>query len=171
MMRSPGWCARVFGFGVQRSKRFLDELRRCVVQPEQQVCWWQKVIWSIFPQSFTGGITLAPVLASASGVLETDGFCVCDAAQSFLGLGKGTQVLYSTSNKRSTLCDPDNTFHANAFSGRFSFLKEHTCWPKKNTTFHSRTLVFARPPIPAPFTCCPMPPRSGLMNLFATFSK
>ena len=131
MRRSPGWCARVFGFGVQRSKCFLDGLRRCVVQPEQQVCWWPQVIWSIFPQSFTGGKTLAPFLASASGVLETDGFGVCDAAQSFLGLGKGTQVLYTTSNGRSTLCDPDNTFHANAFSGRFSFLKEHTCWPKK----------------------------------------
>ena len=49
------------------------------------------------------------------------------------------------------------------------FLKQHTCRPKKSTTFHSRTLVFARPPIPAPFTCCPMPPKSGLMNLFATF--
>ena len=97
--------------------------------------------------------------------------CVCDAAQSCLGLGKGMQVLYSTSNKRSTLCDPNNTFHTNAFSGRFSFLKQQTCGPKKNTTFHSRTLVFARPPIPAAFTCCPMPLRSGLMNLFATFSK
>ena len=81
------------------------------------------------------------------------------------------QVLYSTSNKRNTLCDPDNTFHTNAFSGRFSFLNQHTYRPKKNTTFHSRALVFARPPLPAPFTCCPMPPRSGLMNLFATFSK
>ena len=89
-------------------------------------------------------------------VLETDGFCVRDAAQSFLGLGKGTQVLYSTSNKRGTLCDPDNTFHTNAFSGRFSFLNQHTCRSKKNTTFHSRTHVFARSPIPAPFTCCPM---------------
>ena len=54
--------------------------------------------------------------------LETDGFCVCDTAQSFLGLGNGTQVLYSTSNKRSALCDPDNAFHTDAFSGRFSFL-------------------------------------------------
>ena len=35
-------------------------------------------------------------------VLETDGFRVCDAAQSFLDFGKGRQVLYSTSNKRST---------------------------------------------------------------------
>ena len=102
--------------------------------------------------------------------LETDGFCVRDTAQSFL-LAKGTQVLYSTSNKRGTLCDPDNTFHTNASSGRFSFLNQHTCQSKKNTTFHSRTLVFARSPIPTPFTCCPMPPRSGLMNLFATFSK
>ena len=88
-----------------------------------------------------------------------------------LGLGKGTQVLYSTPNKRSTLCNPDNTFHTNAFSGGFSFLKQHTCRPEKNTTKHSRTLAFARPPIPAPFTCCPMPPRSGFMNLFATFSE
>ena len=108
MMRSPGWCARVFVFGVQRSYCFLDQLRRCVVQPEQQVCLWLQVIWSIFSQSFTAGKTLAPFLASASGVLETDGFCVCDAAQSFLGLGKGTQVLYSTSNKRSTLCGPEH---------------------------------------------------------------
>ena len=58
-------------------------------------------------------------------VLETDGFCVCNTAQLFLGLGMGTQVLYSTSNKRSNLCNPDNTFHTNAFSGRFSFLKQH----------------------------------------------
>ena len=94
-------------------------------------------------------------------VLETDGSRVCDIAQSFLGLGKGTQVLYSTSNQRSTLCDPDNTFHTNAVSGRFSFLKQHGRGPKENTTFHSRTLVFARSPIPAPFTCCPVPPRSG----------
>ena len=43
-------------------------------------------------------------------------------------------------NKRSTLCDPDNTFHTNAFSSRFSFLKQHTCRPKEHTTFHSRTL-------------------------------
>ena len=49
-------------------------------------------------------------------------------------------MLYSTSNKRSTLCDPDNPFHTNAFSGRFSFLNQHTCRPKKDTTFHSRTL-------------------------------
>ena len=89
----------------------------------------------------------------------------------FFGLGKGTQVLRSTSNKRGTLCDPDNIFHANALSSRFSFLKQHTWGPKKNTTFHSRTLVFARPLMPARFTCCPMPPRSGLMNLSATFSK
>ena len=73
--------------------------------------------------------------------------------------------------KISTLCDPDNTFHTNAFSGRFSFLKQHTCQPKKNTTFYSRTLVFARPPVPAPFTGCPTPPTSGLMNLFAPFPK
>ena len=31
-------------------------------------------------------------------------------------------MLYSTSNKRSALCDPDNAFHTVAFSGRFSFL-------------------------------------------------
>ena len=111
------------------------------------------------------------VWQTSDKVLETVGVCVCDAAQSFLDLGKGTQVLYSTSNKRSTLCDPDNTLHTNAFSGRFSFLKQHTCRPKKNTTFHSRTLVCARPPIPAPFTSCPMPTRSGLINFFATFSK
>ena len=30
---------------------------------------------------------------------KMDGFCVCDTAQSFLGLGKGTQVLYSTSKQ------------------------------------------------------------------------
>ena len=63
------------------------------------------------------------VWQTSDKVLEIDGFCVCDAAQSFLGLGKGTQVLYSTSNNCSTLCDPDNTFHTNAFSGRFSFLE------------------------------------------------
>ena len=72
---------------------------------------------------------------------------------------------------RSTLCDPENTFHTNAFSGRISFLNKYTCRSKKNTTFHSRTLVFARSPIPTPFTCCPMSPRSGLMNFFATCSK
>ena len=37
--------------------------------------------------------------------------------------GKGTQVLYRPSNKRSTLRDPENTFHTNASSGGFSFLK------------------------------------------------
>ena len=90
--------------------------------------------------------------------------CVCDIAQSFLGLGKGTQVLYSTSNKRSTLCDPDTTFHTNAFSGRFSLFLQHTrAGPRNTPPFHSRTLVFARSPIPAPFTCCPVPPRSGLI--------
>ena len=68
---------------------------------------------------------------SSDKVLEPDGFCVCDTAQSFLGLGKGTQVLYSAPNKRSSLCDPDNTFHTNAFSGRFSFLKQHTCPPRE----------------------------------------
>ena len=72
---------------------------------------------------------------------------------------------------RSTLCDPDNILHTNAFRGRFSFLKQHTCRRKKNTTFRFRTLVFARPPVSAPFTCCPMPPRSGMMNLAATLSK
>ena len=60
---------------------------------------------------------------TSDNVLESDGFCVRDAAQSFLGLGKGTQVLYSTSNKRGTLCDPDNTFHTNAFSGSFLVLE------------------------------------------------
>ena len=111
------------------------------------------------------------VWQTSDRVLETDGFCVRDAAQFFLGLGKRTQVLHNTSNKRSTLCDPDNTFHTNAFSSCFSFLNRYTCRSKKNTTFHSRTLVFARSPIPTPFTCCPMSPRSGLMNLFVTFSK
>ena len=76
-----------------------------------------------------------------------------------------------TAYRTRTLCDQDNTFHTNAFSGRFSFLNQHTCRSKKNTTFLSRTLVFARSSTPAPFTCCPMPPRSGLMNLFASFSK
>ena len=72
---------------------------------------------------------------------------------------------------REVLCDPDNTVHTNAFIGRFSFLKQHSCWPKEHTTFHSRTLVFVRSPIPVPFTCCQVPPRSGLMNFFATFLK
>ena len=67
------------------------------------------------------------VWQTSDKVLETDGFCVRDAAQSFLGLGKRTQVLHSTPNKKSTLCDPDNTFHTNAFSGRFSFLNQYTC--------------------------------------------
>ena len=40
---------------------------------------------------------------TSNKVLVTDGFCVCDTAQSFHGLGKGTQVLCSTSNKRRTL--------------------------------------------------------------------
>ena len=76
------------------------------------------------------------VWQTSDKVLETDGFfCVCDAAQSFLRLGKRTQVLCSTSNKRSALCDPDNTFHTNAFSGRFSFLNQHTCRPKKKHHF------------------------------------
>ena len=78
---------------------------------------------------------------------KNDGICVCDTAPSFLGLGKGTQVLCSTSNKRNTLGDQDNTFHTKAFSGRFSFLKQHTRRPKEHTTFHSRTLAFARSPI------------------------
>ena len=77
--------------------------------------------------------------------------------------------LCSTSNKRNTLGDQDNTFHTKAFSGRFSFLKQHTRRPKEHTTFHSRTLAFARSPIQ--FTCCPVPPKSGLMSFFATFSK
>ena len=51
------------------------------------------------------------VWQTSDNVLETDRFCVRNAAQSFLRLGKRTQVLYSTSNKRSTRCDPDNTFH------------------------------------------------------------
>ena len=65
------------------------------------------------------------VRQTSDKILETDGFCVCDAAQSSPGLGNGTQVLYSTSNKRSTLCGPDNTFHTNAFSGRFSAQEKH----------------------------------------------
>ena len=64
--------------------------------------------------------------------LETDGFCACDAAQSFLGLGKGTQVLYSTSNKRSTLCDPDNTIHTNALPS-FLVLESNTRAGPRNT--------------------------------------
>ena len=59
-------------------------------------------------------------------------------------------------------CVPDNTFHTNAFSGRFSFLKQHTCRLQKNTTFHSRTLVFARPPIPAPIHPLPDASKVGL---------
>ena len=57
------------------------------------------------------------VWQTSNKVSETDGFYVCDSAQSFLGFGKGTQALCSTSNKRSALCDPDNTFHTNADSG------------------------------------------------------
>ena len=64
--------------------------------------------------------------------------------------------------RESTLCDPDNTFHTNAFNGRFSFLNQYTCRSKENTIFHSRTFVFARSPMPAPFTCCPMAPRRDL---------
>ena len=44
---------------------------------------------------------------------------VCDTAQSFLGLGNGPQVLHSTPNKGCS--DPNDTFHPNAFTGRFSF--------------------------------------------------
>ena len=44
-------------------------------------------------------------------------------AQSLLGLGKRTQMLCGTSNKRSALSDPNDTFRTNANSGRFSFLK------------------------------------------------
>ena len=94
------------------------------------------------------------VWQTSDKVLETDGFCVRNAAQSFL--------LHNTPNKRSTLCDPDNTFHTNAFNGRFSFLNQYTCQSKKNTTFHSRTLGHARFPIPAPFTCCPNVSKVGL---------
>ena len=93
------------------------------------------------------GIKKCAVWQTSDKVLETDGLCVCDAAQSFLQLGK---------------CHPDNTFHTNAFTGRFSFLKQHTCRPKKNTTLHFRTLVFARPPVPAPFTCCLIVSKVGL---------
>ena len=73
MMRSPGWCARVFGHGVQQALHPQGEQKRFVVQPVQQVCWRHicaavlpKMIWSIFPQSFTVRKTLAPFLASAS---------------------------------------------------------------------------------------------------------
>ena len=53
--------------------------------------------------SIIRSICLCREWQTSDKVLETDGFCVCDAAQSFLGLGKGTHVLYSTSNKRSIL--------------------------------------------------------------------
>ena len=83
-----------------------------------------------------GEIKKRAVWQTSNKVLETDGFCVRNAAQSFLRLGKRTQMLYSTPNKRSTLCDPDNTFHTNAFSGRFSFLNQYTCRSKKNTIYY-----------------------------------
>ena len=60
------------------------------------------------------------------------------------------------------ICDPDNTFQTNAFSCRFSFLKQHTCRSQEKRHHSSRTLVFARPPIPAPFTCCPDDTKVGL---------
>ena len=94
---------------------------------------------------------------------------VCDTAQSFLGLGNGPQVLHSTPNKRCS--DPNDTFHPNAFSGRFSFSEAtHASWTKEHGTFNSGTVVIAKCPIPAPFTCHRMPPRSGLMILFATLT-
>ena len=61
----------------------------------------------------------------------------------FLRLGNRTKVLCSTPNKRRTLCDPDNTYHTNAFSGRFSFLNQYTCWSKKNH-FSSRNLCVCK---------------------------
>ena len=63
------------------------------------------------------------VWQTSDKVSEARGFCVCDTAQYLFGLGKGTHVLYSTSNKRSALCDLNDTFHTNAFSDRLSFLQ------------------------------------------------
>ena len=38
MMRSPEWCARVFGQGVEQVGCLLGELKRFEVQHVQQVC-------------------------------------------------------------------------------------------------------------------------------------
>ena len=106
------------------------------------------------------------VWQTSDKVLETDGFCVCD----------------SDSERERKCCTAHRTREVPSVIQTTPFiqtpsavvscsLKQHTCRPKKNTNFHSRTLVFARPPIPAPFTCCPKPPRCGLVNLFVTFSK
>ena len=72
-----------------------------------------------------------PVWQTSNKVLQTDGFCICDTAQSCC----------AASHKRRTLCDPLSTFHTNAFSSRLAFLKQHTCRPREHTTFHSRTFV------------------------------
>ena len=110
------------------------------------------------------------VWQTSEKVLETCAFCVCDSAPSFLGLGNGRQVLYSASNKRSAFCDSNDTFSYERLQRSFLVL-EVIHGPKEHTTLHSRTLVFARTPVPAPFTCTPMPSRSGLTNFFAVFSK
>ena len=74
-----------------------------------------------------------------------------------------TQVLHRTSNKRGADYDP-NSFHTNMLRGG--------CWTKEHTAFHFETLCVCQiPSIPAPSNCCPMPPKSGSMNFFATFSK
>ena len=65
-------------------------------------------------------------------VLETDGFCVRNAAQSFFRLGKRTQMLYSTPNKRSTLCDPDNNLSYERLHRSFLVLESiHVHGPRK----------------------------------------
>ena len=105
-------------------------------------------------------------------VFKAHGSCVRDTAQSILGLGNGTHVLYRRPNKSSALSNPHDTLHSNVpSSGRFAFLQYYTGWTKKHTKFHPSFIVLARPPIPEPLACCPMPPRSGSMKFVAMFSK
>ena len=91
------------------------------------------------------------VWQTSNKVLDTDGFCVCDDAQSFLQRavkGNAGAVQHIEQEKYPDVIQT-TPFIRTPSSGRFSFLKQHTCQPKEHTTFHSGNLVFARSPIPA----------------------